>query len=174
MSFVIGQSTDGIMSTWGQVRCPLIGAYDKFKSRSHNLTVDSGFHPESGLFVRVAFWPGTLIWFNDGTQELQYLGPIVGFFDGGSSIPPQDSYFSIGSYNSSANGPSGYTSLDNTLDKVDIDNGFVGLSVTYTSGTITIDNDALENVPPSFPWFGQNIGPEIITEVTAIQNFTAF
>jgi hypothetical protein len=178
MGFVIGQSTTGVASTWGQLRCPVIGAYDQYETWTHSLIVDSGFHPEEGLFVRVAGWPFESVWFDvDSQRQVQNIGPIVGFSDGTSVDPAQDSFFSIGTYNSSANGangPTGYSSFDNLLDQGDIDDGFIGLTVTYTSGTFTIDSDALENEPPSFPWYGQNIGVSTITEVTEIETFTAF
>jgi hypothetical protein len=50
----------------------------------------------------------------------------------------------------------------------------VGLTVTYSGGTFTTTADAFENTPSSPPWFGQDIGLNSITSVTAISNFTAF
>jgi len=180
MGFVIGQS--GAWSTWAKLRCPLIGAYDQFETdanlqpQPHSLIVDSGFRPDEGLFVRVGQWPGTFFWLDiNSDPHDEYVAPIVGFQNGGG-VSPYDSYFSIGAYDWSGNGTSNplYTSANNLLDQDDIDNGFVGLTVTYTTGTLTINSDALLSNPPTSPWFGQSIGFTTITGVTDIDTFTAF
>ena len=183
MGVVIAQSTTGAYSTWAQLRCPLIGAYDQWQKyvgpgpQYHNLVIDSGFHPDEGLFVRVSSWPGIFTWF-DVNQDPhdEYFGPIVGFADGSGSSPPADSFFSIGAYDANVNAENNpaYTSANNNLDQGDIDNGFVGLTVTYTTGTLTIDADALLSYPITTPWYGQNLGAVTITAVTDIDTFTAF
>jgi hypothetical protein len=183
MGFVIGQATTGAYSTWAKLRCPLIGDYDQFETdanlqvQPHSLTIDSGFHPDEGLFVRVSSWPGSFTWFDVNTNpHEEYYGPIVGFADGSGSSPPADSFFSIGAYDANVNAESNpaYTSANNNLDQGDIDNGFVGLTVTYTTGTLTIDADALLSYPITTPWYGQNLGVVTITAVTDIDTFTAF
>jgi len=184
MGEIIGQSTGasaGVYSTWGKLRCALIGAYDQFETdasvqlQPHNLTIDSGFYPDEGLFVRVAQWPTTVLWVDSNSDpHTEYSGPIVGFQDGfGSS----DSFFSIGSYDWSGNDTfnPNYTSVNNYLDESDITDSLVGLTVTYSSGTFTTTSDAFENDPATYPpWYGQNIGLNAITSVTDIDTFTAF
>lgn len=180
MGEVIGQSA--IWSTWAKLRCPLIGAYDQFETdgnlqpQPHNLTVDSGFRPDEGLFVRVSQWPGSSFWLDTNSNpHYEYFGPIVGFQDGGGSAP-YDSYFSVGAYDWTGNDATNpyYTSVKNLLDLGDITGSLVGLTVTYSGGTFTTTGDAFENAPTSSPWFGQSIGYNVITSVTDIDTFTAF
>jgi hypothetical protein len=183
MGEVIGQSTTGTYSTWGKLRCPLINGYDQFTTdanvspQPHNLMIDSGFHPNGGLFLRVAQWPQTTQWFDaDSNLETEYDGPIVGFYDVTSV---KDSHFSVGAYNWSGNGDIGgwennYTSINNFLDQGDIDDSLIGLTVTYDSGTFVTDADAFTQTPTTSPWLGQDIGANTITSVTAIDTFTAF
>lgn len=180
MGEVIGQATSGAYSTWAQLRCPLIGAYDQWDkyvgpgSIAHNLVIDSGYYPDGGLFVRVDEWPKTITWFDTNTDpHTEYYGPIVGYQDGfGISM----SYISIGAYDANWNDTNNprYTSVNNLLDQQDIDDFFVGLTVTYSSGTVTTTADAFENVPPTTPWYGQDIGLNANTGITAISDFTAF
>ena len=180
MGEVIGQSTTGTYSTWGKLRCPLINGYDQFTTymgaspQPHNLVIDSGFHPDGGLFLRVFNWPTTNEWFDiDGNPHTQYSGPIVGFYDGDGAY---DSHFSVGAYNwdGQENFLNTYTSIGNFLDQGDIDDSLIGLTVTYDSGTFVTDEDAFAQPPVSIPWFGQDIGSNTITGVSAIDTFTAF
>jgi len=180
MGEVIGQSTTGSYSTWAQLRCPLIGAYDQWNKyvgpgpQFHNLVIDSGFRPDDGLFVRVVGWPGTSFWLDTGSSpHTEYYGPIVGYNNGFGTSP---SYFSVGAYDATTNDTTNpvYTSVGNSLDQRDIDNSLVGLTVTYSGGTATTTSDAFENNPPPGAWFGQDIGLNAITSVTGISNFTAF
>lgn len=180
MGEVIGQATSGAYSTWAQLRCPLIGAYDQWDkyvgpgSFPHNLVIDSGYYPDGGLFVRVAEWPKTFAWFDTNSDpHTEHYGPIVGFQDGFGTYP---SYISVGAYDANWNDTTNpvYSSVNNLLDKGDIDDFFVGLTVTYSSGTVTTTADAFENAPPSSPWFGQDIGLNANTGITAISDFTAF
>lgn len=177
MGVIIGQSTTGSYSTWAKLRCPLIGAYDKFELTPHNLIIDSGFSPEEGLFVRVFQWPYQAEWMDtSGNIHMEHAGPIVGFRDGaGEESNP--SYFSVGGYDVNRNDQfnPNYSSINNFLDLVDIEASLVGLEVTYDStATFTANPDAFENDPPSTPWFGQDIGLVSISSVTAIEGFTAF
>ena len=180
MGEVIGQSTTGAYSTWAQLRCPLIGAYDQWQKyvgpgpQFHNLVIDSGFHPDDGLFVRVAQWPYKFDWvdtFSNPHQE--NAGPIVGFNNGFGTSP---SYISIGAYDAQFNDTTnpGYTRVDNLLDLKDITDSLVGLTVTYSGGTVATTADAFENAPPFAAWFGQDIGLNAITSITDIDTFTAF
>lgn len=180
MGEVIGQSTTGSYSTWAQLRCPLIGAYDQWSKyvgpgpQFHNLVIDSGFRPDEGLFVRVVGWPGTSFWLDiNSNPHTEYYGPIVGFQNGFGTSP---SYISVGAYDANWNDATNpvYTSVANSLDQRDIDNSLVGLTVTYSGGTVTTTADAFENDPPYSAWFGQDIGLNAITSVTGISNFTAF
>lgn len=180
MGFVIGQDTTGAYSTWAQLRCPLIGAYDQWDKyvgpgpQFHNLVIDSGYHPDEGLFVRVDQWPFTTDWLDTNSNpHTQYAGPIVGYNNGLGTSP---GYISVGAYDAIWNDTTNpvYTSVNNLLDKGDIDNFFVGLTVTYTTGTATTTADAFENDPPYAAWFGQDIGLNAITGITGISNFTAF
>ena len=179
MGEVIGQSTTGAYSTWAQLRCPLIGAYDQWDKYAgpgpqfHNLVIDSGFRPDEGLFVRVDQWPYTNDWSDTSSNpHTQYSGPIVGFQNGGGGAP---SYFSVGAYDWLGNDTINpvYTSVNNLLDFRDIDESLIGQTVTYSGGTLTTTLDAFDNTPTSI-WFGQDIGLSSITSVTAISNFTAF
>ena len=180
MGEVIGQATSGAYSTWAQLRCPLIGAYDQWSKyvgpgpQFHNLVIDSGFRPDQGLFVRVDQWPYTTDWSDTSSNpHTQYSGPIVGYNNGFGTSP---SYISVGAYDAIFNDTTNpvYTSVNNLLDKGDIDNFFVGLTVTYSGGTVTTTADAFENAPPYAPWFGQDIGLNANTGITAISDFTAF
>jgi hypothetical protein len=180
MGEVIGQSTTGAYSTWAQLRCPLIGAYDQWHKyvgpgpQFHNLVVDSGFHPDDGLFVRVAQWPYTFDWLDAlSISHQESAGPIVGFNNGFGTSP---SYISVGAYDAQFNDQinPGYTSVDNLLDLKDITDSLVGLTVTYSGGTATTTADAFENDPAFAPWFGQDIGLNAITSITDIDTFTAF
>ena len=180
MGFVIGQDTTGAYSTWAQLRCPLIGAYDQWNKyvgpglQFHNLVIDSGFHPDDGLFVRVDQWPGTSFWLDTGSSpHTEYFGPIVGFQNGFGTSP---SYISVGAYDASLNDTTNpdYTSVNNLLDLKDITDSLVGLTVTYSGGTATTTADAFENDPAFAPWFGQDIGLNAITSVSGISTFTAF
>jgi hypothetical protein len=180
MGEVIGQSTTGAYSTWAQLRCPLIGAYDQWQKyvgpgpQFHNLVVDSGFHPDDGLFVRVAQWPYKFDWLDTFSNPHQEnAGPIVGFNNGFGTSP---SYISIGAYDAQFNNTTnpGYTSVDNLLDLKDITDSLVGLTVTYSGGTVATTSDAFENDPPFAAWFGQDIGLNAITSITDIDTFTAF
>jgi hypothetical protein len=182
MGEVIGQSTTGTYSTWGKLRCPLIDGYDQFTTymgaspQPHNLVIDSGFHPDGGLFLRVAQWPQTSEWFDvDSNPHTEYDGPIVGFRYV-SSGEVSESYFSVGAYDWSGNDSFNpyYTSVNNYLDQGDIIDSLIGLTVTYDSGTFVTDEDAFEQDPPSYPWFGQDIGGSYISSVSAIDTFTAF
>ena len=154
MGEVIGQSTTGAYSTWAQLRCPLIGAYDQWHKyvgpgpQFHNLVIDSGFRPDDGLFVRVIGWPGTSFWLDiNSNPHTEYYGPIVGFQNGLGTYP---SYISVGAYDANWNDTTNpvYTSVGNSLDQRDIDNSLVGLTVTYSGGTVTTTSDAFENSPP--------------------------
>ena len=184
MGEIIGQSTGalaGVYSTWGKLRCALIGAYDQFatdaavQTQPHNLTIDSGFHADEGFFLRVIGWPQIQGWTDTNNDpHTEYSGPIVGFQNGfGSS----DSFFSVGTYDWVGNDTlnPNYTSVNNYLDESDIADSLVGLTVTYSSGTFTTTSDAFENNPATYPpWYGQNIGLNAITSVTDIDTFTAF
>jgi hypothetical protein len=180
MGEVIGQSTTGAYSTWAQLRCPLIGAYDQWQKyvgpgpQFHNLVVDSGFHPDDGLFVRVAGWPYYQFWVDvNSNPHEEYAGPIVGYNNGFGSSP---SYISVGAYDATWNDTTNpvYTSVDNLLDLKDITDSLMGLTVTYSGGTATTTSDAFENDPPFAAWFGQDIGLNAITSITDIDTFTAF
>lgn len=180
MGVIIGESTTGLYSTWAQLRCPLIGAYDQWSKyvgpgpQFHNLVIDSGFHPDEGLFLRVIGWPSTSFWLDiNSNPHTAYVGPIVGYNDGFGTYP---SYISIGSYDSPWNETANpvYTSVGNNLDQQDIDDSLVGLTVTYSGGTVTTTSDAFENNPPYAPWYGQDIGLNAITSITGIDTFTAF
>ena len=180
MGFVIGQDTTGAYSTWAQLRCPIIGAYNQWNKYvgpgplPHNLVIDSGFRPDNSLFVRVAEWPKTAFWLDSNSDpHTEYYGPIVGFQNGFGSSP---SYISVGAYDANWNNTTNpvYTSVNNLLDIRDITDSLVGLTVTYSGGTVTTTADAFENDPASSPWFGQDIGLNAITSVTGISNFTAF
>ncbi len=180
MGEVIGQSTTGAYSTWAHLRCPLIGAYDQWQKyvgpgpQFHNLVVDSGYHPDDGLFVRVAQWPYTFDWLDAlSISHQESAGPIVGFTNGLGIFP---SYISVGAYDAQFNDQinPGYTSVDNLLDLKDITDSLVGLTVTYSGGTATTTADAFENDPAFAPWFGQDIGLNAITSITDIDTFTAF
>jgi hypothetical protein len=180
MGDIIGQDVFGAYSTWGKLRCPIIGAYDQFQLGSgvqpHNLNVDSGYHPDDGLFLRVYNWPQSFFWVTTGGTPLyEYDGPFVGFENGGG-VSPYDSFFSIGAYQWSGNDSAFlYTSVNNYLDQGDITASLVGLTVTYSGGTFATTADAFENNPASFPlWRGQSIGYNVITSVTDIDTFTAF
>lgn len=184
MAFMIGESTGafaGAYSTWGKLRTPLIGGYDQYTTdanvqpQPHNFEIESGFHATEGLLLRCSNWPQSFSWIDiNSNPHTEYTGPIVGFQNGGGSIYP--SYFSIGAYDASINDTTNpvYTSINNLLDQGDIDDSLAGLTVTYSSGTFAINSDALENNPPYAPWFGQDIGLNAITSVTAIDTFTAF
>jgi hypothetical protein len=180
MGDVIGQATSGAYSTWAQLRCPLIGAYDQWSKyvgpgpQFHNLVIDSGFRPDDGLFVRVVQWPYTSDWSDTSSgPHTEYAGPIVGYNNGLGSSP---SYISVGAYDANWNDTTNpiYTSVNNLLDQRDIDNSLVGLTVTYSGGTATTTSDAFENNPPPGAWFGQDIGLNAITSVSGISTFTAF
>lgn len=184
MGEIIGQSTAasaGVYSTWGKLRCALIGAYDQFETdaavqtQPHNLTIASGFHADEGLFLRVVQWPATSQWSDSSSgSHIEYNGPIVGFQNG---LGVSDSFFSVGAYDWSGNDTlnPNYSSVNNNLDETDIADSLVGLTVTYSSGTFTTTSDAFENDPATFPpWYGQDIGFNAITSVTAIDTFTAF
>lgn len=179
MGEVIGQDVFGAYSTWGKLRCPIIGAYDQFQLGSgvqpHNLNVDSGYHPDDGLFLRVYNWPLSSFWVTTGGTPLyEYDGPIVGFENNGG-VSPYDSFFSIGAYQWSGNDSAFlYTSVNNYLDQGDITASLVGLTVTYSGGTFATTADAFENNVPYTPWRGQSIGLNAITSVTDIDTFTAF
>jgi len=182
MGEVIGQLTTGQYSTWAQLRCPLIDGYNQWNKyvgpgpQYHNLVVDSGYHPDDGLFVRVDAWPSTSFWTDSSSNpHTEYSGPIVGFQDGGG-VSPYDSFFSVGAYDATINDTSNafYTSVNNNLDSSDITGSLVGLTVTYSGGTFTTTADAFENNPASTPWFGQSIGYNVITSVSDIDTFTAF
>lgn len=182
MGDVIGQSTTGAYSTWAQLRCPIIGAYDQFATYSgpgpqfHNLEVESGFRPDEGFFLRVIGWPSIYTWIDiNSNPHSAHTGPILGFQDGGS-VAPYDSFFSVGTYDANWNDTTNplYTSVGNNLDQQDIDDALVGLTVTYSSGTFTTNSDAFENNPPYAPWFGQSIGFVSISSVSDIDTFTAF
>lgn len=182
MGILIGESTGataGSYSTWAKLRCPIIGAYDQWEtvvgpgSYYHNLIIDSGFHPDDGLFLRCDQWPYTQSWTDTSSNShTEYAGPQVGFGNGLGILP---SYFSVGSYDWVGNDTTNpvYTSVNNLLDEDDIADGLVGQTVTYSSGTFTASADAFDNTPTSF-WFGQDIGLNAITSVTGISNFTAF
>lgn len=179
MGYVIGAETDQGYSTWGKLRTPLLGDYNAWSTYTgsltypHNYEIDSGFHADEGLFVRCDRWPQAIFWLDSGSStHTEYDGPVVGYMDGGGT----SSYFSIGGYDWSGNDTTNpvYTSANNLLDQGDIDNGFVGLTVTYTSGTFAIDANALLSNPSTTPWFGQDIGINSITSVSAIDTFTAF
>jgi len=180
MGEVIGQSTTGAYSTWAQLRCPLIGAYDQWQKyvgpgpSFHNLVIDSGFHPDDGLFVRVAGWPYYQFWVDvNSNPHLEHAGPIVGYNNGFGSSP---SYISVGAYDATWNDTTNpvYTTVDNLLDLKDITDSLVGLTVTYSGGTVATTSDAFENDPPFAAWFGQDIGLNAITSITDIDTFTAF
>ena len=180
MGEVIGQSTTGAYSTWAQLRCPLIGAYDQWEKyvgpgpSFHNLVIDSGFHPDDGLFVRVAQWPYNQFWVDvNSNPHSEYAGPIVGYNNGFGSSP---SYISVGAYDATWNDTTNpvYTTVDNLLDLKDITDSLVGLTVTYSGGTVATTADAFENDPPYAAWFGQDIGLNAITSITDIDTFTAF
>ena len=180
MGEVIGQSTTGSYSTWAQLRCPLIGAYDQWSKyvgpgpQFHNLVIDSGFRPDNSLFVRVSEWPYKTDWLDiNSNPHTQYAGPIVGYNNGFGSSP---SYISVGAYDAIWNDTTNpvYTSIYNLLDLKDITGSLVGLTVTYSGGTVTTTADAFENDPPFSAWFGQDIGLNAITSVSGISNFTAF
>jgi hypothetical protein len=181
MGEVIGQLTTGQYSTWAQLRCPLIDGYNQWNKyvgpgpQYHNLVVDSGYHPDDGLFLRVNAWPSTSFWLDTSSNpHTEYSGPIVGFQDGGG-VSPYDSYFSVGAYDAIINdltNPS-YTSVNNNLDSSDITNSLVGLTVTYSGGTFTTTADAFDNTQTTL-WFGQSIGYNVITSVSDIDTFTAF
>ena len=180
MGEVIGADVNGLYSTWGKLRCPIIGAYDQFQLgagvQPHNLNIDSGFRPDDGLFVRVNAWPSTSFWLDTSSNpHTEYSGPIVGFQDGGG-VSPYDSFFSVGAYDATINDTSNafYTSVNNGLDSSDITGSLVGLTVTYSGGTFATTADAFENNPASTPWFGQSIGFNVITSVSDIDTFTAF
>jgi hypothetical protein len=183
MGFVIGNHESGQgYTTWAKLRTPLIGAYDDFKTYAgaglgpHNYEIFSGFHPEEGLFVRTARWPGVSFWVDiNSDPHNEYDGPIVGYQNGGG-VSPYNSFFSVGAYDWSGNGTTNpvYTSANNLLDKDDIADSLVGLTVTYSGGTFTTTSDAFKNDPASSPWFGQDIGLNAITSVTSISTFTAF
>lgn len=187
MGYIIGQSvgvtqTPVIYSTWGKVRCPLIGDFDKFESSlgpgayAHNLTIEAGFHPEEGFFLRAEQWPYQYEWFDvDGFPHTSYNGPINGYQAGGYPAG-YDSFFSIGSYDHVTNQSSNptYTSVNNLLDFDDIQNALVGLTATYAAGTFTTDEDAFDNAPPTEPYFGQNLSLVDMSQVTAISSFTSF
>jgi len=182
MGYVIGESTGaeaGAYSTWAKVRCPLIGGYDQYTtyvgpgSFPHNIVIDSGFHADEGYFLRVLEWPKTSDWTDTGGfPHTEYLGPFVGFFND----PVTTSYFSIGAYDASYNNQTNpnYTSINNLLDENDVADSLVGLTVTYTSGTFTTTADAFEQTPTTSPWLGQAFGASTITDVSAIDSFTAF
>lgn len=180
MGVIIGESTTGLYSTWAQLRCPLIGAYDQWAKyvgpgpQFHNLVINSGFHPDEGLFLRVFVWPQATFWLDiNNNPHTAYTGPIVGYNDGFGTYP---SFISVGSYDSTWNDSSNpfYTSYANNLDQRDIDVSLVGLTVTYSGGTVTTTSDAFENNPPYAPWYGQDIGLNAITSITGIDTFTAF
>ena len=180
MGEVIGQSTTGAYSTWAQLRCPLIGAYDQWQkyvgpgTQYHNLVIDSGFHPDDGLFVRVDQWPRKFFWLDiNSNPHEENEGPIVGYNNGFGTSP---SYISIGAYDANWNDTTNpvYTSVNNLLDLKDITDSLVGLTVTYSGGTVATTSDAFENDPASAPWFGQDIGLNAITSITDIDTFTAF
>jgi len=180
MGEVIGQSTTGAYSTWAQLRCPLIGAYDQWQKyvgpgpQYHNLVISSGFHPDDGLFVRVAQWPTKFTWFDiNSNPHEENGGPIVGYNNGFGTSP---SYISIGAYDANWNDTTNpvYTSVNNLLDLKDITDSLVGLTVTYSGGTVATTADAFENDPAFAPWFGQDIGLNAITSITDIDTFTAF
>ena len=180
MGEVIGQDTTGLYSTWAKLRCPIIGAYNQFQLGSgvqpHNLNVDSGYHPDDGLFLRVNAWPSTSSWTDSSSNpHTEYSGPILGFQNGGG-VSPYDSFFSVGAYDATINDTTNafYTSVNNNLDQGDITGSLVGLTVTYSAGTFATTADALENNPATTPWFGQSIGYNVITSVTDIDTFTAF
>ena len=180
MGVVIGQSTNGAYSTWAQLRCPLIGAYDQWEKyvgpgpSFHNLVIDSGFHPDDGLFVRVDQWPQRFSWLDiNSNPHEESNGPILGFNNGFGTSP---SYISVGAYDATFNETTNpvYTSVNNLLDLKDITDSLVGLTVTYSGGTVATTADAFDNAPVSPPWFGQDIGLNAITSITDIDTFTAF
>jgi hypothetical protein len=180
MGVVIAQSTNGTYSTWAQLRCPLIGAYDQWEKyvgpgpSFHNLVIDSGFHPDDGLFVRVDQWPQRFSWLDiNSNPHEESNGPIVGFNNGFGTSP---SYISVGAYDATFNETTNpvYTSVNNNLDLKDITDSLVGLTVTYSGGTVATTADAFKNDPASPPWFGQDIGLNAITSITDIDTFTAF
>ena len=180
MGDIIGQDTTGLYSTWAKLRCPIIGAYNQFQLGSgvqpHNLNVDSGHRPDDGLFLRVSAWPLTSSWTDSSSNpHTEYSGPILGFQNGGG-VSPYDSFFSVGAYDATINDTTNafYTSVNNNLDQGDITGSLVGLTVTYSGGTFATTADAFENNAPYTPWFGQNIGLNVITSVTDIDTFTAF
>lgn len=175
MGEMIGADAGGAWSTWGKLRCPIIAAYDQFQLASHSLNIDSGYHPDDGMFLRVFQWPTITFWMNSNNDPFyEYDGPILGFQDGGG-VSPYDSFFSIGAYQWSGNDAGFiYTSVNNSLDLGDITASLVGLTVTYSGGTFTTTADAFENDPASTPWYGQSIGYNAITSVTDIDTFTAF
>jgi hypothetical protein len=180
MGIVIGQTESAgpfaLVSTWGKLRTPLIGSYDDFLVTFYNYEVYSGFYSNEGLFVRTWRWPVSFFWRDsEGIEHLEYNGPFVGF-QSVDNVSEDDGFFSIGAYDWNGNGAFSnpyYTSANNQLDQRDIDEGFVGLDVTYTTGTLTISPDALLSNPPG-SWWGQAIGPNTITSVTEIETFTAF
>lgn len=178
MGVMIGESS-GAYSTWAKLRSPLIGGYDQWEkfvgpgTQFHNIVIDSGFHPDEGLFLRCDQWPYTQSWTDTSSNpHTSYEGPIVGFQNGLGTYP---SYFSVGTYDWPGNDTTNplYTSVNNLLDYGDIDGSLVGLTVTYSGGSFTTTLDAFDNTPISL-WFGQDIGYNAITSVTGISSFTAF
>jgi len=182
MGFVIGQDTTGAYSTWAQLRCPIIKGYDQWEKyvgpgpHFHNLVIDAGFRPDGGNFLRCIQWPSTGFWIDiNSNPHTEYAGPILGWQNGGG-VSPYDSFFSVGAYDWSGNDSTNpvYTSVNNNLDETDVADSLVGLTVTYSGGTFTTTADAFKQNPASTPWFGQSIGFNAITNVTAINTFTAF
>ena len=101
------------------------------------------------------------------------FGSHKGYNNGFGTSP---SYISIGAYDANWNDTTNpvYTSVNNKLDLKDITDSLVGLTVTYSGGTVATTADAFENDPASAPWFGQDIGLNAITSITDIDTFTAF
>ena len=178
MGVLIGET--GGYSTWAKLRSPIVRGYDQYDlfvgpgAFPHNYVIDSGFYPDGGQFLRSDGWPVSSFWLDSSSNpHTEQDGPILGFMNGFGTSP---SYFSVGAYDWSGNDTTNpvYTSVNNLLDEDDIADGLVGQTVTYSGGAFTATSDAFENNAPYTPWFGQNIGLNAITSVTAISNFTAF
>jgi hypothetical protein len=174
MGFLIGTISPFGISTWAKLRCPLIKERDQVEVYENNLIIKAGFKPEQGRFLRVRRWPGFSFWLDINSQpHLEQDGPIVGW---SNNAGESDSFFSIGAYDASynqENNPS-YTSVNNMLDEKHTQESLVGLQVTYSSGTFVTTTDALNYPASTFPWYGQNIGPVTITDVSSIDTFIPF
>jgi hypothetical protein len=166
-----GTRTAEETTTWGKTRCTLIEDYNGWSKGTNSLIIDGGWYPTDGLHIRVDAWPYTTTWFDSlNFSHTEYIGPFAGYQDGAGVA---NSYISVGAYDWSGNDTNNpyYTSVNNSLDKVDIDNFFTGLTVNSTYTTTADWTDTTQTGPN---WFGQSLGTTAFTGYTTISDMTAF